>query len=166
MNVFGNIVQEIDEKCKCACEAACRTKNVQEAATADAKELLDGVENYDQLRDKLKKEVSQQVVDDVVKVITKSAEAPVFNIDDKVKVVDNPESAINPNGTKDPEEDITTESFILKRIGNIITEGAIAGEVIEQEEAYNTAIVEYAIAQMDVLTKARPKFLDAFTKFM
>ena len=142
MNVFGNIVQEIDEKCKCACEAACRTKNVQEAATADAKELLDGVE------------------------ITKSAEAPVFNIDDKVKVVDNPESAINPNGTKDPEEDITTESFILKRIGNIITEGAIAGEVIEQEEAYNTAIVEYAIAQMDVLTKARPKFLDAFTKFM
>ena len=52
MNVFGNIVQEIDEKCKCACEAACRTKNVQEAATADAKELLDGVENYDQLREK------------------------------------------------------------------------------------------------------------------
>lgn len=166
MNVFGNIVQEIDEKCKCACESACRTKQVQEAATSDAKELLDGVENYDQLREKLKKEVSKQVVDDVVKVITKSSEAPVFNIDDKVKVVDNPEPAVNPNGTKDTEDDITTESFILKRIGGIITEGAIAGETISQEEAYDTAIVEYAIAQMDVLTKARPKFLNTFTKFM
>lgn len=166
MNVFGNIVQEIDNKCKCACEAACRTKQVQEAAVSDAKELLDGVENYDQLREKLKKEVSQQVVDDVVKVITKSSEAPVFNIDDKVKVVDNPEPAINPNGTNDPEDDITKESFILKRIGGIITEGAIAGEVIDQETAYDTAIVEYAIAQMDILTKARPKFISTFTKFM
>jgi hypothetical protein len=166
MSIFGNIIQEIDEKCKCACEAACRTKNVQEAATADAKELLDGVENYDQLREKLKKEVSQQVVDDVVKVITKSSEAPVFNIDDKVKVVDNPESSINPNGTKDPEDDVTAESFILRRIAGIITEGAIAGEVISHEEAYDTAIVEYAIAQMDIMTKARPKFLNLFTKFM
>lgn len=166
MNVFGSIVQEIDEKCKCACESACRTKQVQEAATSDAKELLDGVENYDQLREKLKKEVSKQVVDDVVKVITKSSEAPVFDIDDKVKVVDNPEPAINPNGTSDPENDVTTESFILKRIGGIITEGAINGENISQEEAYDTAIVEYAIAQMDVLTKARPKFLNTFTKFM
>lgn len=166
MNVFGNIVQEIDNKCKNACEATCRTKNVQEAAVTDAKELLKDVENYDQLRDKLKKEVSQQVVDDVVKVITKSSEAPVFNIDDKVKVVNNPESAINPNGTKDPENDITNESFILKRIGGIITEGAINKEVISYEEAYNTAIVEYAIAQMDVMTKARPKRLNLFTKFM
>jgi hypothetical protein len=166
MNVFGNIVQEIDEKCKAACESACVNKQVQEAAVSDAKELLDGVENYDQLREKLKKEVSQQVVNDVVKVITKSSEAPVFDIDDKVKVVDNPEPAINPNGTKDSEDDVTTESFILKRIGGIITEGAIAGETISQEEAYDTAIVEYAIAQMDVMTKARPKFLNTFTKFM
>ena len=166
MNVFGNIIQEINERTECAAEACTRTKNVQEATTSDAKELLSGVENYDQLREKLNKEVSQQVVDDAVKVITKSSEAPVFNIDDKIKVVDNPESAINPNGTKDPEDDITKESFILKRIGNIITEGAIAGEVIDQETAYDTAIVEYAIAQMDILTKARPKFKNAFTKFM
>lgn len=166
MNVFGNIIQEIDHKCKCACEAACRTKQVQEAAVSDAKELLKDVENYDQLREKLKKEVSQQVVDDVVKVITKSSEAPVFNIDNKIKVVDNPETTINPNGTTDPEDDITSESFILKRIGNIITEGAIAGEAIDYDTAYDTAIVEYAIAQMDILTKARPKFMNAFAKFM
>ena len=166
MNVFGNIIQEINERTECAAEACTRTKNVQEAEASDAKELLNGVENYDQLREKLKKEVSQQVVDDVVKVITKSSEAPVFNIDDKVKVVDNPEPTINPNGTKDPEDDITKESFILKRIGGIITESAIAGEAIDQETAYDTAIVEYAIAQMDILTKARPKFKNAFTKFM
>ena len=168
MNVFGSIVQEIDERTKCACTEACTNKHpVQEAAVSDAKELLDGVENYDQLRDKLKKEVSKQVVDDVVKVITKSAEAPVFeDIDKKMNVVDNPEPAINPNGTSDPEDDVTKESFILKRIGGIITEGAIAGEVIDQETAYDTAIVEYAIAQMDILTKARPKFLSTFTKFM
>ena len=167
MNVFGNIIQEINNRCQCACEAACRTKQpVQEAATSDAKELLKGVENYDQLRDKLKKEVSQQVVDDVVKVITKSSEAPVFDIDDKINVVDKPESTINPNGTSDPENDITTESMILKRIGRIVTEGAINKEPISYDEAYDTAIVEYAIAQMDILTKARPKFLSSFTKFM
>jgi hypothetical protein len=88
------------------------------------------------------------------------------DIDKKMNVVDNPEPAINPNGTSDPDDDVTKESFILKRIGNIITEGAISGEVIDQETAYDTAIVEYAIAQMDILTKARPKFLSTFTKFM
>jgi hypothetical protein len=166
MNVFGNIVQEINERTECAAKTCARTKNFQEAATTDAKELLDGVENYDQLREKLKKEVSQQVVDDVVKVITKSSEAPVFNIDDKIKVVDNNESAINPNGTKDPEDDITSESFILKRIAGVVTENAIEGQSISQEDAYNTAIIEYAIAQMDIMTKARPKFMNLITKFM
>jgi hypothetical protein len=167
MNVFGSIVQEINERANCAAEACSVTNRIQEAAVQDAKELLDGVENYDQLREKLKKEVSQQVVNDVVKVITKSAEAPVFtDIDKKVEVVDKPEPAINPNGTSEPEEDITSESFILKRLGNIVTEGAIDGEVISVEEAYDMAIVEYAIAHMDVLTKARPKFLHAFTKFI
>jgi hypothetical protein len=166
MNVFGNIVQEINERTNCAAEACSVSNRIQEAAVQDAKELLDGVENYDQLREKLKKEVSQQVVNDVVKVITKSAEAPVFeDIDKKVDVVDKPEPAINPNGTFE-EEDVTSESFILKRLGNIVTEGAIEGEVIGVEEAYDTAIVEYAIAHMDVLTKARPKFLHAFTKFI
>lgn len=167
MNVFGSIVQEINERTTCAAETCSKCGHVQEAAVTDAKELLNGIENYDQLREKLKKEVSQQVVDDVVKVITKSAEAPVFDaINKKIDVVDKPEPAINPNGTKDDEDDITKESFILKRIAGIITEGAIAGEVVPQEEAYETAIVEYAIAQMDILTKARPKFLNTFTKFM
>lgn len=166
MNTFGSIVQEIDRKTDFACECAQRTSNIQEAAVADAKELLDGVENYDQLRDKLKKEVSQKVVNDVVQVITKSAEAPVFDVDKKITVVDKPEPAINPNGTSEPEEDVTAESFILKRLGNIVTEAAMNGEVIGTEEAYDTAIIEYAIAHMDLLTKARPKFLHAFTKFI
>lgn len=166
MNIFGNIIQEINNKCNIACEATIRTKNVQEAAVSDAKELLKDVENYEQLQAKLKEEVSKQVVDDVVKVITKSSDAPVFNIDDKIKVVDSKESGINPNGTKDPEDDVTTESMILKRIGGIITEGAINKESISYEKAYNTAIVEYAIVQMDILTKARPKRLNLFTKFM
>ena len=168
MNVFGNIIQEINHRCQCACEAACRTKNpVQEAAVADAKELLEGVDNYDDLRNKLKKEVSEQVVQDVVKVITKSADEPVFEeIDKKIDVEKKPESAINPEGTKDPEDDVTKESMILKRIGDIVTEGYIENNIVDQETAYNTAIVEYAIAQMDILTKARPKKISMFTKFM
>lgn len=176
MNVFGNIIQEIDHKCKCACESACSSKNVQEAAVSDAKELLDGVDNYEQLRDKLKKEVSEQVVNDVTKVITQSADAPSFDtLDKKVTVVDKHESAINgngeppeinPEGTKDPENDITNESLIIRRMGDIIVESAINGVRISQEEAYETAIVEYAISQMDVLTKAHPKKYDAFLKFM
>ena len=59
-NVFGNIIQEIDERTKCAAERAVRTKNIQEATETNAKGLLEGVENYDQLREKLKKQVSYE----------------------------------------------------------------------------------------------------------
>lgn len=158
MNIFGNIIQEINEKCNAVSEMSCRTKNpIQEASTSDVKELLNGVENYEEFADKLKKEVSQQVVDDVVKVISKSSEAPVFeDINKKIKVVDKPDPSVEP-GSVDEENDITTESAILNRVGRIVSEGAIAGEAISIQEAYDRAYVDYAIHNLDLLTKACPK---------
>lgn len=158
-NVFGNIVQEIDKQTMCAAEQCCRTKNVAEAAEVDVKEMLNGVESYDDLRNKLTKEVSQQVVDDVTSVITKSSQAPSFEtIDKKIAVVEKDDSAIKPEGTVDEEgEDATTESYILRMVSDFVTESAINGEPITTDEGIDKAIVYYCLARMDQLCKQRPR---------
>lgn len=160
-NVFGNIIQEIDRKTACAVEQCCRTKNnITEAAEVDVKEMLDGVQSYDDLRNKLTKEVSQQVVDDVTSVITKSSQAPSFtDIDEKISVEEKPESAIKPEGTtsEDENQDTTTESYILRMVGDFVTESAINGEPITTEEGIDKAIVYYCLARMDQLCKQRPR---------
>ena len=158
-NVFGNIVQEIDKQTMCAAESACRNKFAQEAAEVDVKEMLNGVESYDDLRNKLTKEVSQQVVDDVTSVITKSSQAPSFEtIDKKIAVVEKDDSAIKPEGTVDEEgEDATTESYILRMVSDFVTESAINGEPITTDEGIDKAIVYYCIARMDQLCKQRPR---------
>lgn len=165
-NVFGSIIQEIDERTKCAAERAVRTKNIQESSETDVKELLEGVENYDQLREKLKKQVSEQVVNDVVKVITKSSDAPVFDdIDSKIEVKDKKEdSNISPEGTED-QADVTSESFILRMCGNIVTESAIAKNTMSTEEGFARAVIGYCINEMDRMCKQRPK-TSVFAKYL
>lgn len=92
--ILGNIVQEIENKTRMVKEGVEEGKpeatdavNNPEQTTAD---ILDTVNNYDQLRALLKEKVTNDVVNDVAKVITKSNDAPVFdNIDTKLKKIDN-----------------------------------------------------------------------------
>ena len=100
--ILGNIIQELNTKVKTIKEGVEEgSEEASDAAlnpTQTTSDILNTVNNYDELRAKLKEEVSKKVVDDVAKVITKSNDAPVFdNIDTKLKKVDN---------TNDGEEDI------------------------------------------------------------
>lgn len=153
-NVFGSIVQEIDRAVESAAECATRTKQlpVQEAAETEVSKLLENVDSYEDLKNKLTKEVSQQVVNDVTKAITDSSKAPVFDkIDDKVTVKNTEKSVL------DEENDPTTESAILRMVGDIVTESASDGNRISTEDAIDHAIVFYCLAKMDQLCKQRPK---------
>jgi hypothetical protein len=112
--------------------------------------LLKDVTNYDEFREKLKKQVSEKVVDDVAGVITKSNDAPVFDdLDEELNKKDADE--VN------DKDDVTKESVIMKLCGAIVTEYAIEKNPISTEEGMNRAIVEYCLNEMDYLFKAIPK---------
>ena len=105
--ILGDIVQELENTADEAEEEVKTTgvinNNVENPDIA-TKEILDSVNNYDELRKKLKEEVSKKVVNDVTKVITKSNDAPVFdNIDITLKKSDSqtPDQAA-PNAPTEP----------------------------------------------------------------
>lgn len=147
--IIGNIIQEINDKTQSISNQICAKKDVSIAENSvDTKEILDGVENYDDLRKKIKDQVSKKVIDDVTNVITTSNDAPVFDdIDEKL--------------TKSDTEDVTSESVILRLAGSIVVEYAASHiktrETMSTEEGINRAIVEYCIHEMDVLFKQSPK---------
>ena len=158
--VLNDIIQEIDDKTEEVAETVCRTKNGCVAESVDVQVVLKNVENYDELREKLKDEVSKKVVEDVSKVITTSNDAPVFDdIDEKIEVTDKEktEGENTSSSSQMPMEDTTTESVILRVCGAIVTESAMAGNQMTTEQGINQAIVEYCITEMDKLFKQIPR---------
>lgn len=87
--LLADVIQEIEETTeavKMECES---TKNKCVVEAADVKEMLKGVEDYDQFVEKLAATVSEKVVDDVAGLIATQggAQAPTFsNLDDKIEV--------------------------------------------------------------------------------
>lgn len=142
--VIGSIIQEIDDTVEETAKKVEETGDTTIETGIDKKELLKNVENYEELRERLKKKVSEQVVNDVAGVITKGNDAPKFdNIDDKITNIDS--------------SDIATESVILQMCGNIVIEHATEyKERLSVEDGINYAIVEYCIAEMDELFKMNP----------
>lgn len=158
--ILGDIIQEIDNKTEEVAKTISEKKDPCVAESVDVKVILKDVTNYDELREKLKEQVSQQVVDDVTKVITTSNDAPVFDdLDEKLEKDD------QSNETPPTGEDVTNESVILRMCGSIVTESAINGNRISTEEGMNRAIVEYCIAEMDTLFKQRPK-VSIYAKYL
>ena len=133
--ILSDIVQEIDSK----------TMTVQmkvvdrqdDSFTADAenlKEELKNIDNYDELREKLKEIVTNKVVNDVAKVLTQSNDAPVFtDLDDKL--------AEKKENKLKTDEETTNESVILRMSGQFVSEAAMAGKPISTEEGMNRAII-------------------------
>lgn len=154
--ILGDIVQEIEDKTAETKEAvdkgepeAIAGMEKPEIATND---ILQTVSNYDELRQKLKEEVSKRVVDDVTKVITRSNDAPVFdNIDKKLKKVDNMNDEDQVSNQSDVDDSATTESVIMRMTSSIVTEQAVAGNHITTDEGINRAIITYCIGEMDAL---------------
>lgn len=158
--ILGDIIQEIEEKCECVAQEVCETKDPTKAERkVDTKEMLKDVEHYDELRDKIKEKVTEQVVNDVAKAVTTGNEAPKFdNLDESMEKVNDKKGAT-------PSDDVTTESFIVKMCGSIVTECARNGEPISTEEGLNRAIIEYCIVQMDSLFK-QYNTVNAFDKYL
>ena len=145
--MISDIIQEIDNETDKVAEKISKTKDASHADnTTDAKDLLKNVENYDEFREKIKTQVSEQVVNDVTKVLVDSNDAPLFDDLDK-KLAEK----------KTTQSDtVTNESVILRMTGVIVSESAIAGEKITTDEGIEMAIVEYCMFQMDRLFKQHP----------
>lgn len=158
--ILGDIVQEIEDRTEEARIGALKGAAEKDPA-AITKEILDGVESYEELREKLRDEVTKKVVADVTRTITQSNDAPVFDgIDQKITVDKN----------KDAEELMNNqqqqESVIVKMCGNIVTEQALMGNRIETEEGLERAIITYCLGEMDTLMKIDPskKVLNQYLK--
>ena len=156
--ILGDIVQEIEDKTTAA-EQEINTTGVvnQDVENPEiaTKDILNGVSNYEELRQKLKDEVSKKVVNDVSRVITKSNDAPVFdNIDKTLKKDDSVTGANDSDGmmTEPNATDASvTESVIMKMTSSIVTEYAINKQPISTDEGINRAIITYCIGEMDAL---------------
>lgn len=139
---IGNIVQEIENQTeKVAKSLEDPNDDTEEIDTSD---LLSGVEDYEELRQRLKEEVSKRVVNDVAKVIGRKGDSPTFEgIDEKLQKAD------------EKNDDVLKESAIITMSGAIVVEYALKGEQISTEDSLNMAIVEYCINQMDYLFKQK-----------
>lgn len=146
--IMSDIIQEIDEKTNTIQSKVVDRQD--DGFTADAENLKDelkDIENYEELRKRIKETVSRKVVNDVAKAIANSTDAPVFdNLDKKLQEKTDDTEPMIP----EDEEAATNESTILKMCGRIVTESDVP---MTTEEGLNQAIVEYCIAQMDYLFK-------------
>lgn len=149
--LVADILQEMDDETEKKSDELEETKDDDSlAGEINIAVLLKDVTNYDEFREKLKKQVSEKVVDDVAGVITKSNDAPVFDdLDEELNKKDADE--VN------DKDDVTKESVIMKLCGAIVTEYAVEKNPISTEEGMNRAIVEYCLNEMDYLFKATPK---------
>ena len=148
--LFGDIVQEIEDKTE-EVKRDVMKGSAEKDPAAITKEILDGVESYDELREKLRDEVTKKVVADVTRTITQSNDAPVFDgIDQKITVDKNKDNQELLNNQ--PQQ----ESVIVKMCGNIVTEQAVLGNRIDTEEGLQRSIITFCLGEIDSLTKQDP----------
>lgn len=129
-------------------------------------DILEGNPDYQTFRDKLAKETSNMVVNDVSSELLKSNQAPDFsNIDNKIKPVSKNETAPE-GGEEEPvteeeqelpttpvEENMQTESAIINMSQTIVTESYAAGKPMTTEQGMEKAICEYCVQQLCFLLK-------------
>lgn len=138
--LIQDVIQEIDNKTNEIADDIKMKKCDDCGDSVDVKDIVKNVDSYEELRNKLKEKVSNKVIDDVAKVIATSNDAPVFNnLDDKLEKID---------------DDVTSESMILKMSGKIVLEEYMETKTkMDTETATSHAIVEYCINEMDTLFK-------------
>lgn len=154
--LLGDIIQEIDDTVEDTAKEVSDKKDESVADKVDVKKILNESENYDEFREKLKKQVSEQVVNDVAKVVTTKDDAATFDsLDEKFA-----------KSNMDDESDPTTESVILRMTSSIVVESGMNGKPIPTEEGINRAVVKFCLAKMDHLFKQRPKKYDIYTKYL
>ena len=130
-------------------------------------DILEGNPDYQTFREKLAKETSNMVVNDVAGELLKTNQTPDFsNIDNKIKPVSKEEKEnAEPTGeealteedqelpTTPVEENMQTESAIMNMTQTIVTESYAAGNPITTEQGMEKAICEYCVQQLCFLFK-------------
>jgi len=86
--MLADIIQEIENKTAVAAQECEITKNHPVVESAEVKEMLKGVDDYDSFIEKLANEVSEKVVNDVAGLLTDGgAKAPSFSdLDEKIEL--------------------------------------------------------------------------------
>jgi hypothetical protein len=145
-----------------------------------SEDILDGNPDYQTFRDKLAKETSNMVVNDVAGELLKSNQTPDFsNIDNKIKGVSEDPNTEPPaeeaelTGGEAPtgEEPVTeeeqelptapteeynaslNESAILNMTQTIVTESFVNGKPMTTEDGMEKAICEFCVQQLCFLVK-------------
>ena len=137
--IMSDIIQEIDEKTNTIQSKVVDSQD--DGFTADAENLKDelkNIENYDELRKRIKETVSRKVVNDVAKAIANSTDAPVFDkLDDKLQEKADENESLVP----DDEDVATNESTILKMCGRIVTESDVPMTTEEGFTDYDITVI-------------------------
>lgn len=168
--ILASVVQEIDDTVEDV-TAEVIDKKDDVSGKIDPKEMLKNVENYEELRNAIKEQVSKQVVEDVSDVIANSNDAPTFkNVDEKLVKSNDEEINEMPSGsladiTNEDMDTVETESVILRICENIVMEAALNNQPMSMEDGFNHAIVEYCIQQLDFLTKTNP-YVSIYAKYL
>jgi hypothetical protein len=171
--LIADIVMEINDTCDKAEQEACLTKDGETCfneACNKTKELLKQCDNYDEFRNKVKKLVSDKIVDDITTVIVNGNDVTTADhIDeemDKQTKKDKQEDDAEAKEAETKESETKTESVIMKLCEAIVTESYIEKhETMSTDEGLTRAIIEYCIVQMDGLFKQNRNY-DAFSKYI
>lgn len=128
-------------------------------------DILEGNPDYQTFRDKLAKETSNMVVNDVAGELLKTNQTPDFsNIDNKIKPVSKEagsapaeEEPVTEEDQELPttpvEENMQTESAIINMSQTIVTESYAVGNPLTTEQGMEKAICEYCVQQLCFLFK-------------
>jgi hypothetical protein len=151
-DLIGDIIQEIDAKTDEVAKKVSDTKDPSVANDVDVKDLLKNVDDYEEFTKLLTEKTTNQVVDQMKKVIVGSNRGPVWNDKDV-------EEGIG-NGAKKPtaENNAVKESSIMKIYSTIIYESYVDGKpTIDEETGMEMAFIEYCLDQLDHAFKATPR---------
>lgn len=144
-DLLGDIIQEIDDKTEEVAVKVSITKDPSVADQVDIKEILKNVDNYEDFTKLLKEKTSNQVVDQMKKILVKSNENPTF---------DSKEVDVKIGGGNTAVE----ESSIMKIYSTIIYESYVDGHpTISEDMGMEMAFVEYCIDQLDHVFMFTPK---------
>lgn len=155
--LIEDIVQEIDDKTEKVTEKVSETQD--DAFTSDMENMekeLPNIKNYEQLREELRKLVSDKVVNDVAKEIV-NKNAPTFDNVDKALAVQKTDSTNTAADENDTEgADVQSESVCMNICHKIMTEAAVRNINITMEQALELSFIEFCMSEMDYLFRMDP----------
>ena len=177
--MLSDVIQEINEATEETAKKIELTKDPS-SAEDDVLDLEANVSDYNQFREAIKRKVANKIVNNVKNEILGSNQAPTFKdtLDDTLQGKNPQGSEMNTAPTDveapTPTEEVpanveenpapATESTIITCTQKIISEAYMNGDTIDQGDAFEQAIIEYCISEMDTCFKQWDAAKDFYDK--